>query len=93
MPTLQMQVLEEELRRAERRLADLESKMDPMPNEMLESEYLNHKPVHTGPEYLEVYVYFWENRLETEHGKVCDLTEARDLASRLGLKGISITFK
>lgn len=92
MIPLEQQILELEIRRAELELKSLLGIVDHVPNELMESKYLKHTPINSGPDYLEVLALLWERRMETGLGPVSNLEEARELAHEHGFKGIFITW-
>jgi len=95
MKPLLQQVIEEQIRRAERELMILDGTLPKVevPNELAESEYLERSPVNSGSEFLEVRASLWENTLKTgESTPVKSLEHARVLAKKRGYEGITITW-
>jgi hypothetical protein len=94
MKSLQTRILEEQIRRLERELRVLngEDVSVHVPNELEESKAFTHSRINSGPEYLTVYASNWSLELHTDQGLVKSLEEARGLAEKLGLKGISVKF-
>ena len=86
--SLEIKILERQLKLAALELAHLEG-VDTH-NELDESEYVEFTPVHNGPDYLEVRASLWRTPHNTVEGKPCTLEQARDIAHKKGLKGISI---
>jgi hypothetical protein len=93
--SLEIKILERQLKLAELELARIVVATTPMVNELEVSEAFTHKPYHEGPEYLTVLSSIWKPPILTlEDGTVLKtLDEARAIAKKRGLKGISIRRK
>ena len=89
---LDLLIVEEELRRAEEELKKLQGLIPPVevPRELMESEWLEHRPANNGPEYLTVHCSMWTNEICVDGENVRSLENARTIARDRGLKGISI---
>jgi hypothetical protein len=86
--SLEIKILERQLKLAALELARLEGVETH--NELDESEYVKKVPVYDGPEYLEVRASLWNTPHSAVEGKPCTLEQARGIARKKGLKGISI---
>ena len=91
--TLLVKVIEEEIRRAELDLARAQGDLPTPPRELEESEYLEHKPINSGPEYLEVVTSVWSRPHSSVSGRPVTLEQAREIARKQGLKGIRLVQK
>jgi len=92
--SIELKILERQLKLAQLELARLEVRGQPIPNELEESEYLPHTPVHQGPEYLEVRARLWTvPHVSIEDRAFKNLAEARALAEREGYAGISLNWR
>lgn len=90
-------IIEEEIRRLELEIAKLEGVDHLLPRRIdeCEDEVMLHKPFHEGPEYLTVVSSLWDKpyiTLEDGTPLKC-LDDARCIARKRGLKGISIVTK
>ena len=87
--SIELRILERQLKLAELELARLVVATTPMVNELEVTDAFTHQPFHEGPDYLEVRSDMWNNLLETDYGRVKTLEEARSIAKKKGYKGIS----
>lgn len=94
--TLLELVMKEELRRIDLEISKLDGTyVNPTPrNELAESQYVTQREIHSGPEYLEVRSRLWPTPSMTVDNKpIKNLEEARKIAYRQGLKGVTIKFE
>ena len=93
--SMEQRVLEIQLRRLELDIGRLEGTVDPIGyvhNSLMESEYLQHSKVNSGPEYMVVQGSSWTLNMVTQFGTFHHLAECRNVAEKNGYKGISVRF-
>jgi len=92
--SIELKILERQLKLAQLELARIEVRGQPTPDELGESEYLPHTLVHQGPEYLEIRARIWTEPYVSIEGRAFkNLAEARALAEREGYAGISLNWR
>jgi hypothetical protein len=88
---LEQIVLEQQIAHIERQLRQLTHEPAHTPNELMESEYLDHKPVNNGSDFLAVENRIWTKpHVSVDGQELSNIDDARVIAKERGLKGISV---